>query len=116
MANPAWLYSRSLLRKVRIEMPRMFAACVRLPRQWSNVSRIRSRSTSATVRPTRPRVTATALFTACCTGGEQHGAMHRVLELAHVAAPRMSRQQALGDRGDRAVGDTVLRRVFLGEV
>ena len=41
-------------------MPRMLAACVRLPRQWRSVSRIRSRSTSATVRPTRPRVTCSA--------------------------------------------------------
>ena len=70
MERPESEYSRSLLRRVRIEMPRMLAACVRLPRQWSSVSRIRSRSTSATVRPTRPRVTATALFTAACTGAE----------------------------------------------
>jgi len=30
---PSWVYCLSLLRKVRIEMPRMFAAWVRLPRQ-----------------------------------------------------------------------------------
>src|SRR5213076_1722637 len=50
--TPSWLYCFSLLRSVRMEMPRMFAAWVRLPRQCWRVSRIRSRSTSATVRPT----------------------------------------------------------------
>src|SRR5690606_19515681 len=52
---PSSAYWLSLLRRVRMEMPRMLAACVRLPSTWSSVSRIRSRSTSATVRPTRVR-------------------------------------------------------------
>src|SRR5471032_960723 len=69
MLSPESEYSRSLLRRVRIEMPRMLAAWVRLPRQWSKVSRIRSRSTSLTVRPTNPRVTAAAETTALCTDG-----------------------------------------------
>ena len=47
MESPESEYSRSLLRRVRIEMPRILAAWVRLPRQWSRVSRIRSRSTSS---------------------------------------------------------------------
>ena len=42
----------------------MFAAWVRLPRQCLSVSRIRSRSTSATVRPTRLRVTCSAAVAA----------------------------------------------------
>src|SRR4029077_13571827 len=67
MDRPESEYSRSLLRKVRIEMPRMLAAWVRLPRQWSSVSRIRSRSTSATVRPTRLRVATAAEVTASRT-------------------------------------------------
>ena len=52
-ATPASEYCFSLLRSVRIEMPRMFAACVRLPRQCVSVSRISSCSTSATVWPTK---------------------------------------------------------------
>src|SRR4051812_24617864 len=62
---PSAAYSLSLLRKVRIEMPRILAAWVRLPRQCLSVSRIRSRSTSATVRPTRLRVTCSAASAAC---------------------------------------------------
>ena len=54
-ATPSSPYWRSLLRSVRIEMPRMVAAWVRLPSVCCSVSRIRSRSTSATVRPTRRR-------------------------------------------------------------
>src|SRR6187402_3595378 len=57
---PSDAYSLSLLRSVRIEMPRILAAWVRLPRQCLSVSRMRSRSTSATVRPTRLRVTCSA--------------------------------------------------------
>src|SRR5262249_35749845 len=62
---PSAAYSFSLLRNVRIEIPRMFAACVRLPRQCRSVSRIKSRSTSATVRPTRLRVICSAAMAAC---------------------------------------------------
>src|ERR1700753_2802192 len=68
-ATPPSAYSFSLLRRVRIEMPRMLAAWVRLPRQCFNVSRIRSRSTSATVRPTSARVTCSAANVACATAG-----------------------------------------------
>src|SRR5664280_2672233 len=64
---PSAAYSLSLLRSVRIEMPRILAAWVRLPRQCLSVSRIRSRSTSATVRPTRLRVTCSAVMAACAT-------------------------------------------------
>lgn len=46
-------YFRSLLRSVRTDIPKMLAACVRLPRQCSSVHRMRSRSTFAIVRPTR---------------------------------------------------------------
>src|SRR5713226_8791213 len=53
ISTPSSAYPCSLLRSVRIEMPRMFAACVRLPPQCFKVWRISSRSTSATVRPTR---------------------------------------------------------------
>src|SRR6202171_5299041 len=63
--TPSAAYSLSLLRKVRIEMPRMFAAWVRLPRQCLRVSKIRSRSTSATVRPTSARVTCSAAKVGC---------------------------------------------------
>src|SRR5215207_2595017 len=72
-AAPAAVYSPSLLRSVRIEMPRIFAACVRLPRQWSSVSRMRSCSTCATVRPTRARVTASAVRAARVAGSEAAG-------------------------------------------
>src|SRR6478736_8317711 len=67
--TPSETYSLSLLRKVRIEMPRILAAWVRLPRQCFSVSRIRSRSTSATVRPTSDRVTCSAAIAACATAG-----------------------------------------------
>ena len=73
-AIPASVYSFSLLRRVRMEMPRIFAAWVRFPRQWSSVSRMRSCSTSATVRPTRPRVTASAACTARAAGSEDAAA------------------------------------------
>ena len=53
MFSPSPAYSLSLLRSVRIEMPRIFAAWVRLPRQCFKVSRMSSHSTSASVRPTR---------------------------------------------------------------
>src|SRR6202050_3912779 len=53
--RPAAVYSLSLLRSVLIEMPNRFAACVRLPKQCLSVSRMRSRSTSDTVRPTSAR-------------------------------------------------------------
>src|SRR4029079_14685477 len=66
---PSATYSLSLLRRVRMEMPRMLAACVRLPRQWRSVSRMRSRSTSATVRPTRLWVICSAAMAACATTG-----------------------------------------------
>src|SRR5919107_138130 len=62
---PSDAYSLSLLRRVRMEMPRILAAWVRLPRQCLSVSRIRSLSTSATVRPTRLRVTCSAAMAAC---------------------------------------------------
>src|ERR1700683_2844288 len=55
--RPAAVYSLSLLRSVLIEMPNRFAACVRLPKQCLSVSRMRSRSTSDTVRPTSARHT-----------------------------------------------------------
>ena len=40
-AMPASMYSFSLLRRVRIEMPRILAAWVRLPKQKARVSRMR---------------------------------------------------------------------------
>ena len=46
---PAAEYSFSLLRRVRIEMPKMLAAWVRLPRQWVRVSRMSACSICATV-------------------------------------------------------------------
>src|SRR5271169_1618227 len=67
--TPSAAYSLSLLRSVRIDMPSTFAAWVRLPRQCLSVSRIRSRSTSATVRPTSPRDTCSAANAACATAG-----------------------------------------------
>ena len=63
-ATPASEYSFSLLRRVRIEMPRMLAAWVRLPRQWLSVSMISCCSTAATVWPTKPRVAASAAIEA----------------------------------------------------
>ena len=50
--TPAARYSCSLLRKVRMEIPSISAARVRLPKQWERVSRINSRSTSSIRRPT----------------------------------------------------------------
>src|ERR1700757_3611782 len=103
MGMPPSAYSFSLLRSVRIEMPRMLAAWVRLPRQCLSVSRMRSRSTSATVRPTSARVTCSA---ACAVGRQdrigpdlvarrqQHGAVDGILELAHVAGPRIDGELA----------------------
>ena len=120
IGTPSSAYSLSLLRSVRIEMPRMLAAWVRLPRQWSSVSRIRSRSTSATVRPTsdardllgglrgmRRDARAARPDRAGAVGhgdgvgadlvaaGEQHGAMEGVLQFAHVAGPAVDAERAL---------------------
>src|SRR5262249_14381486 len=67
---PSAEYSLSLLRNVRIEMPKILAAWVRFPKQLLSVSRIKSRSTSATVRPTRARVTCSAAKAACATAPE----------------------------------------------
>jgi len=67
--TPSAAYSLSLLRSVRMEMPSTLAAWVRLPRQCLRVSRIRSRSTSATVRPTSARETCSAASAACATLG-----------------------------------------------
>ncbi len=67
IGTPSAAYSLSLLRSVRMEMPRMLEAWVRLPRQCLSVSRIRSRSTSATVRPTSERVTCSAAIAAWTT-------------------------------------------------
>src|SRR4030081_1592396 len=114
---PRSAYSFSLLRSVRIEIPRMLAAWVRLPRQCLSVSRIRSRSTSATVRPTSARVTVSAatgcLFTArrvvaliephavrrqdsvdadFIARCQEDGAVERVLQCAHVAGPAVEHQ------------------------
>ena len=123
-------------------MPRMLAAWVRLPRQWSSVSRIRSRSTSATVRPTRPRVDGRGRhrrrsargscggrarrWPTCVPSGrrmasgaisgavrQQHGAMDGVFQLAHIAAPAMAQQQPLGRRRDRARYGTPLASAYL---
>ncbi len=57
--TPSSLYCFSLLRRVRIEMPRMFAAWVRLPRQCCSVSMIRSRSTVGHGLADQPRRRAT---------------------------------------------------------
>src|ERR1700749_3551843 len=104
-------------------MPRMLAAWVRFPRQCLSVSRIRSRSTSATVRPTSARVTCSAASVACATAGaalavsgggaagvavgrqnglgsdlvalrHQHGAVHSVFQLADVALPAIDGEHA----------------------
>src|SRR5204863_7004381 len=58
--TPASVYSFSLLRSVRIEMPRMLAACVRLPKQCCRVSMISCCSISETVWPTKARVAVSA--------------------------------------------------------
>ena len=93
-------------------MPSTLAAWVRLPRQCLSVSRIRSRSTSATVRPTSARETCSAASAAWATDGalalliepaavgredrlgadlgaarHQHGAVHGVFQFAHIARP-----------------------------
>ena len=86
----------------------MVAACVRLPSVWLSVSRIRSRSTSSMRRPTSDATPAAPVSLrrprGVGRGGagdldrlrldlvslrEQHGAVHHVLELAHIAAPAM---------------------------
>src|SRR5215813_5096839 len=116
ICSPPAAYSLSLFLRVRMEMPRMLAAWVRLPRQCLSVSRIRSRSTSATVRPTSARVTCSAAKVACATAGRgddrvradlvtlghQHRAMDGILQLAHVALPAVGGQHALGLGRDRA--------------
>src|SRR5579883_21578 len=48
--------------------------------------------------------------------GEQHGAVHGVFELAHIAAPGMSGERLDEGGGQRAEGDAVGGRVFLGEM
>ena len=94
--TPSAAYSLSLLRNVRIEMPSTLAACVRLPRQCLSVSRMRSRSTSATVRPTSARDTCSAANAACATeevpdvadrGGRRRGA---TTKLAPNSTPLVS--------------------------
>ena len=139
---PPSAYSFSLLRSVRIEMPRMLAAWVRLPRQCFSVSRIRSRSTSATVRPTSARVTCSAAkrgvrhrrrgfrqIEAVAIRGDDRlrpisspcaistGAVNGVLEFADVAVPAVGDQHACARFGrDRPQRHAVGIGIFLGEV
>ena len=49
-------------------------------------------------------------------GGEQHGAMHGVLELAHVAGPAAQCKLALGFRRQRTQCDCVRLGIFANEV
>ena len=120
----------------------MVAAWVRLPSVWVSVCRIRSRSTSSMLRPTSA---ATALPAAATRAAgpdeaapepgeaarraeldrfarddlafrEQDGAMHRVLELAHIAPPGMQKQPAHGLVAKRAVGEAVHLGIAMGEM
>ena len=138
--TPASVYSFSLLRRVRIEMPRMLAAWVRLPRQWLSVSRISCCSTSATVWPTKPRVAASAAMDGGLGGagarrrrgrpaagrpaggwrpprspaplGQQHRAVHGVFQLADVAGPAVGGQAALGAPADSGRSGTPLAAAY----
>src|SRR5262245_4580302 len=89
IGEPPAAYSFNLLRRVRIEMPRIFAACVRLPRQCLSVSRIRSRSTSDTVRPTRLRVTCSAAIIEKPLHGLPHPAGARNARLTRQDLPSL---------------------------
>ena len=136
--TPSAEYSLSLLRSVRIEMPRMLAAWVRLPRQCLSVSRMRSRSTSATVRPTSARDTCSAASAACGdrrraalliephavrredasgadlgAGRQQHGAMHGVFQLAHVAGPAVDASACARASADSGRAGTPLASAYL---
>src|SRR3974390_2739078 len=125
-------YSLSLLRKVRTEMPKVLAAWVRLLRQCLSVSRMRSRSTSATVRRERPHMSksrgATIGIETVAVGREdrvgidlwpvreQHRTMQRIIQFSYITAPGIAVERAARFRRQRPERHAVHRGVFLDEI
>ena len=120
----------------RGEMPRMLAGWVRC-RCSLSISRMRSRSVSATVRPTSARVACSPASIAWATtwphspyielaavGGkdrvgadvrtgrqESVGAVNGVLQLAHIAGPAIDDERAARAGGGRALGQAIGLRI-----